>query len=129
MSRSFGATPFTTRSPIRTSPALTSSRPATIRSDVVFPHPDGPTRTIREPSSTLRFRSETASVPSSNTLLTPSNTISATTSPPLDHDRSVFEPDDGHVVATGALEQQHDRLRRLVLGDRRAVPHGGVHHH
>src|SRR4051812_6264789 len=110
MPRSFGATSLTTRSPIRTSPTLTCSRPATIRSDVVLPQPDGPTNTIREPSSTLRFRSATATVPSSNTLLTPSNTISATTSPSVDHDRSIFEPDDGHVVATRPGQQQHDRL-------------------
>src|SRR5689334_13746492 len=129
MSRSFGATSLTTRSPIRTSPEVTCSRPATIRSEVVLPQPEGPTNTISEPSSTFRFRSETARVPSSNTLLTWSNTISATTSPPVDHDRSVFEADDGHVVATGALEQQHDRLRRVVLCDRRAVPDRRVHHH
>src|SRR5690349_12630695 len=116
MSRSFGATSLTTRSPIRTSPALTSSSPATIRRDVVLPHPDGPTRTISEPSLTVRFRSETARVPSSNTLLTWSNTISAIPSPPVDLDRRVFEPDDGHVVATGSGEQQHDRLRRFVFG-------------
>src|SRR3954451_11431746 len=127
MSRSFGATSLTTRSPIRSSPALTASRPAAIRSDVVLPQPDGPTSTIRDPSSTLRFRSETATVPSSNTFVTPSNTISATTSPPVDHDRRVLEPDHRHVVATRARKQQHDRLRRLVLRDRRAVPHRRVH--
>src|SRR6188508_2438919 len=129
MSRSFGATSLTTRSPIRTSPALTRSRPATILSDVVLPHPEGPTNTISDPSSTFRFRSETATVPSSKTFVTPSNTISATTSPPVDHDRRIFEPDDGHVVATGPLQQQDDRLRGPVLGDRGAVPDGRVHHH
>src|SRR3954447_237463 len=128
MSRSFGATSLTTRSPIRTSPPLTSSRPATIRSEVVLPHPDGPTNTISEPSSTLRFRSETARVPSPKTFVTPSNTISATPSPPVDLDRRVFESDDRHVVASRACQQQHDGLRRF-LGDGRPVPHGRVHHH
>src|SRR4051794_17648167 len=127
MSRSFGATSLTPRSPIRSSPALTASRPAAIRSDVVLPQPDGPTSTIRDPSSTLRFRSETATVPSSNTFVTPSNTISATTSPPVDHDRRVLESDHRHVVATGARKKQHDRLRGLVLRDRRAVPPRRVH--
>src|SRR5215211_7985738 len=129
MSRSFGATSLTTRSPIRTSPALTASRPAAIRSEVVLPQPDGPTSTMSDPSATVRSRFATATVPSSKTFVTPSNTISATTSPPLDQDRRVFEPDDRHVVATGAREQQHDRLRRLVLGDGGTVPHRRMHDH
>ena len=39
--------------PIRISPRV-SSRPATIRSAVVLPHPDGPTRTMNSPSATSR---------------------------------------------------------------------------
>ena len=50
MLRSFGVRSFTTRSPIRSSPSLISSSPATIRSAVVLPQPDGPTRTISSPS-------------------------------------------------------------------------------
>src|SRR5579863_8630041 len=45
MSRSFGDTSFTTRSPMRISPPVASSSPAIIRSAVVLPHPDGPTNT------------------------------------------------------------------------------------
>ena len=41
-----------------------SSSPATIRSAVVLPHPDGPTKTISSASSTCRSSSETAFVPS-----------------------------------------------------------------
>ena len=41
-----GGTSFTTRSPIAIVPSVRSSRPAIIRSTVVLPHPDGPTRTI-----------------------------------------------------------------------------------
>src|SRR5579871_4236612 len=36
------------------SPSLTSSRPAIIRRSVDFPQPDGPTKTVNEPSSTAR---------------------------------------------------------------------------
>src|SRR6266508_1802177 len=50
MSRCFGGTAFTTRSPIRIVPRVMLSRPATIRRAVVFPHPDGPTRTMNSPS-------------------------------------------------------------------------------
>ena len=42
MSRSLGGTVLTTRSPMRIVPSVIVSRPATIRSAVVFPHPDGP---------------------------------------------------------------------------------------
>ena len=44
MSRSFGGTSFTTRSPIRTSPLVTSSGPAIVRSTVDLPEPDGQLR-------------------------------------------------------------------------------------
>src|SRR5438874_710686 len=57
MSRSFGASSLTTRPPMEIVPAVTSSRPAIIRSAVDFPQPDGPTRTINSPSSTVRFKS------------------------------------------------------------------------
>src|SRR5689334_19490810 len=49
-SRSFGGRLFTTRSPIRISPAVIFSRPAIIRSKVDLPQPDGPTRTTNSPS-------------------------------------------------------------------------------
>src|SRR6266542_4121463 len=60
MSRSLGGTRFTILSPIQTFPFVTSSRPATIRSAVVFPHPEGPTRTTNSPSPTSRSSAETA---------------------------------------------------------------------
>src|SRR3954470_6428020 len=56
MSRSFGARSLTTRPPIEIVPALTSSRPAIIRSAVDLPHPDGPTSTISSWSLTSRLR-------------------------------------------------------------------------
>src|SRR3954462_4743730 len=51
MSRSRGASRLTTRSPIDISPADTASSPASIRSAVVFPEPDGPTSTMNSPSA------------------------------------------------------------------------------
>src|SRR5258706_9478609 len=52
MSRSFGATPLTTRSPIAIRPAEISSSPAIILKSVDLPQPEGPTRTQNSPSST-----------------------------------------------------------------------------
>jgi hypothetical protein len=60
MSRSFGVSSFTTVPPIRISPSEISSRPATIRSAVVLPQPDGPTSTRNSPSWTSNERSVTA---------------------------------------------------------------------
>src|SRR5712691_11671829 len=52
MSRSFGATPLTTRSPIAIRPQEISSSPAIIRNSVDLPQPEGPTSTQNSPSST-----------------------------------------------------------------------------
>src|SRR3954463_8314118 len=78
MSRSLGATSLTTRSPIRSSPEDASSRPATMRSAVDLPLPDGPTRIVNSPSSIDRSSPSTAFVPSSKTFETSSNAIDAT---------------------------------------------------
>src|SRR3954469_9506956 len=51
MSRCLGATLFTTRPPIRTSPPEISSRPAIMRSKVDLPQPEGPTSTQNSPSA------------------------------------------------------------------------------
>src|ERR1700688_1260491 len=40
--------------PMCTSPEVNSSSPAIIRNKVDFPHPDGPTNTVKDPSSTVR---------------------------------------------------------------------------
>src|SRR5438874_9993942 len=52
MSRSFGATPLTTRLPIAIRPPEISSSPAIIRKSVDLPQPEGPTSTQNSPSST-----------------------------------------------------------------------------
>src|SRR3954454_3504311 len=78
MSRSLGATSSTTREPIRSEPDDASSSPATIRSAVDLPDPEGPTRIVNSPSATARSSPSTARVPSSKTFETSSNAIDAT---------------------------------------------------
>src|SRR5882672_5199400 len=50
MSRSFDSVSLTTRASIEMLPPLTSSSPASMRSRVDLPHPEGPTRTMNSPS-------------------------------------------------------------------------------
>src|SRR6202012_4343469 len=50
MSRSLGCTLLTTRSPIEMVPEVMFSSPASIRSRVDLPQPDGPTSTTKAPS-------------------------------------------------------------------------------
>src|SRR5579875_3750998 len=69
-SRSLADRSLTTSSPRRIVPSVTSSSPATIRSAVVLPQPDGPTRTTNSPSSTKRSSACTASTPFAKTLVT-----------------------------------------------------------
>src|SRR4051794_16993549 len=79
MSRSLGATSLTTRSPIEIEPPDASSSPATIRSAVDLPDPDGPTRIVNSPSAISRSSPSTARVPSGKTFETSANAIDATT--------------------------------------------------
>src|ERR1043165_3371763 len=51
MSRSLGCTLLTTRSPIEIVPEVMFSSPASIRSRVDLPQPEGPTSTTNAPSS------------------------------------------------------------------------------
>src|SRR5919197_6157774 len=62
---------------MNTRPWVFGSRPATIRSALVFPQPDGPTRTTNSPSRISRSSSETARVPSPYTFVRRSSVISA----------------------------------------------------
>src|SRR5205085_890618 len=58
--------------PSRTiSPPVGYSCPPIMRSVVVFPQPDGPSRTTYSPWSTCRFTSSTASVPPGKTFVRP----------------------------------------------------------
>ena len=64
MSRSIGGRSFTTRPSMQMSPAVISSSPATMRSVVVLPQPEGPTSTTNSRSRISRFTSLTAWVSS-----------------------------------------------------------------
>src|SRR5919107_4353953 len=75
MSRRAGASRVTSRSPIVIRPELISSRPPIDRRRVVFPHPDGPTRTMNSPSAIVIETSSTATTPPANSFVTLSRTI------------------------------------------------------
>src|SRR5207253_1433966 len=70
------ARPIATR--CRCPPESARGRRASIRSSVVLPQPDGPTRTMNSPLSIARLTSSTATTPPGKTLLTPSKTIRLT---------------------------------------------------
>ena len=55
--------------PIRTSPAVGGSSPPIMRSKVVLPQPEGPSRTRNSPSVLARSIPSTAGVPSPNRLV------------------------------------------------------------
>src|SRR3990172_7178144 len=60
-----GGRSFTTSPAISTSPEDGFSRPAIIRSKVVFPHPEGPSRTRNSPSLVERSTPPTPAPPQS----------------------------------------------------------------
>ncbi len=62
MSRSFGGRCVTSFSPIRIVPDVGVSSPATMRSVVDLPQPDGPTSTRNSPSRISRLNPSTAAV-------------------------------------------------------------------
>src|SRR6476646_4739782 len=67
-----------------TSPSVGSSRPATIRSSVLLPQPDGPRSTMNSWSATSIVTSSTActaSAPVPNVLVIPSSLTCATNEP------------------------------------------------
>src|SRR5699024_4547855 len=59
MSRAAGSVPVTSLPPMAMCPPLVASRPASARSVVDFPQPDGPTSTRNSPSAMCRSRSRT----------------------------------------------------------------------
>src|SRR6266508_5376768 len=95
-SRSRGGTSFTRRPAIEISPSVTSSSPATIRSSVDLPQPDGPTKTRNSPGATASDTSFTAWPPRPYDLPTPTRSTPDIASPP---------PPAGQVHADVAREQ------------------------
>src|SRR5205809_1576886 len=80
MLRFLGATSVTSRPSMRMLPEVTLSNPATMRSAVVLPQPEGPSRTMNSPGSTVSDSScTTVSGPklfeiwSSSTVMAPSS--------------------------------------------------------
>ena len=67
MSRFLGSTSFMSLPSMYSSPPEISSRPATIRSVVDLPQPEGPTRTMNSLSAMSRLNSWTATTPSAVT--------------------------------------------------------------
>src|ERR687893_97841 len=66
--RARGGSPLTRCPSMSTSPDEGCSSPATIRSSVVLPQPDGPSRTRYSPSSVVRSMPSTARTPPGNSL-------------------------------------------------------------
>src|SRR5512132_2245849 len=117
MSRSFGGTSFTTRSPIAIVPSLIRSRPATIRSAVDFPHPDGPTRIRNSSSATSRLSSRKATTGPGYTLVTRSKLTLAIR---LALQALCGDPADEVPLSE---EEQHDqRDHRHDVGGRHQMP-------
>src|SRR3954453_8996675 len=110
MSRSCGASSLTTSSPMRSSPSVTSSSPATIRSDVVLPQPDGPTKTTSSPSEISRFRSATARVPAGEVLPTSEKVTVAIAAGPLSGLDHAGEPAD-QLALCEQEEDEHGQER------------------
>src|SRR5215467_7031896 len=99
MSRSRGETPFTTSPPMAIAPEVGSSSPAIIRRAVVFPQPDGPTRTMNSPSAMVQVSASTAVVPFGKTFVTSWNETSATVRTSC---------------ASGGGSWQHDRASQVL---------------
>src|SRR5258706_7885992 len=121
MWRSRGGRSETSRSPMRTVPASIRSRPARHRSSVVFPQPDGPSRTMNSPSRTSRSTSLRATV-LPKTLRTDSKATLATVSSPT---RS---PEIEQVFAHEEDEEErwddHEEAARKAEVERRYVQRG-----
>ena len=82
-----------------------SSSPATIRSAVVLPQPDGPTRTMNSPSAISRSSRSTARVPSLKTFETRSKTTLAirhSFTPPPTRPRTSARCESTNTTATGS---------------------------
>src|ERR1041385_4942971 len=113
--------PRTERPPIRMSPPVGCSRPAIMRSSVVLPQPDGPSRTRYSPSRQTRLMPSTAAVAPPNDFRTSRTSTSAI--------QALLRAAD-QPLAAPALEDRLDLL--LGVGHRLfglALAAGGRRHH
>src|ERR1700742_4264923 len=127
MSRSRAETSLTTRSPIWIVPDVGVSRPAIMRSAVVLPHPEDPTRIMNSPSAISSDRSSTATAPPANRLVTPSR-VTPGIRPPERRARS-FDPRERDGADEPPLREEEDRQHRDLAHHRSGheqVPLGEV---
>src|SRR5919112_529142 len=128
MLRARGGRPVTTSPSISTSPLVGCSRPAIVRSSVVLPQPDGPSRTRYSPSSVARLTLSIARTTperrrrscDENSLTRSRTSMTATVSGPAAH-----EPGLAPLVVDGldlVLRVDH-RLLRAHLATGRAGEH------
>src|SRR5438067_424657 len=114
MSRSRAGMSLTTRSPMRSVPAVGFSSPAIMRSAVVLPHPEEPTRIMNSPSAISSDRSSTATAPPAKRLVTASR-ITLGIDPLLV--RSLLDP------------RERDRPDEPALGEQERQQHRDLAHH
>src|SRR6266436_5897794 len=123
MSRSLGGRSLTTRSPMAISPAVISSSPATMRSVVVLPQPDGPTSTMNSLSRIVRRSEEHTSELQSRLHLHSFPTRRSSDLP----GRDLFEPGD-HAERRGlAAARWPDEHHELLVTDRQVDVLDRVH--
>src|SRR5438477_9362630 len=118
MSRSFGGSRFTTRSPMRMVPEVTSSRPATSRNVVDLPQPDGPTSTTNSSSSTSRSRSVTAGTAPYDFSIRSSATLAI----------AMFRQDPGMSASGRSDAQAANDVALREQGHQHGRPHGEHRH-
>src|SRR5215216_2889455 len=118
MSRSFGLTSVTSRSPMRIAPSVTSSSPAMQRRSVVLPHPDGPTSTMNSPLSIVMSTPSTARTPFGNSFRTVWSSMRATIA------SSALQA-GGHDAAGELLLQEQECQDRGQGEEQRARERGG----
>src|SRR5215212_5565663 len=109
-SRCCGGMAATSSPPIRIWPEPGVSSPATSRSTVLLPLPDGPSRTSSSPSATSRLRSRTATCPFAYALLTCRSDSDA---------MSALHCAGGEPGDDAPLRDQHERRNRRGRDHRR----------
>src|SRR5215472_8900912 len=115
MSRSWASSSLTRRPPMRISPSLISSRPATMRNAVVLPQPEGPTKIMNSPSRMARLRSSTAVTPPGKRLKTRSNSIPAISPHPAPlAGAKISRPYRARIRSGGSSRHGEFPQRRLV---------------
>src|SRR5262249_46038749 len=117
MSRSLGGRSLTARSPMEISPAVISSRPATMRRVVDLPQPDGPTSTMNSLSRMWRLTSLTACTSSYFLFRSFISTCAMASSPSMESPES-GAPGAGWLTPASALDGAGE-ARHVVFHEER----------